>query len=107
MILVHIITEEREQALEIIDILLEKKLLFNAMLSRKKVFEKDPRTGELNVEVQTFVIGKTKSLLFNGINRLLVSLYGNTDKMPRIYSLPIVYMDPEQSEAILERTVKV
>lgn len=107
MILVHIITETKEQALEIIDILLEKKLLFNAMLSRKKVFERDSHSSKLNGKIKILVIGKTKSLLFNSINILLVSLYGNIDKMPHIYCLPIVYMNQEQSETLLERTVQV
>ena len=107
MVLVHIITQKREQALEIIDILLEKKLLYNAMLSRKKVFEKDSNTGKLNDKIEILVIGKTKSLLFNKINNLLVLLYGNTSIMPSIYCLPIVYMDPEQTQTLLRRTLKV
>ncbi len=107
MILVHIIIDKREQAMEIIDTLLDKKLLFNAMLSEKKVFEKDSRTCKLKGTIQVLIIGKTKSLLFNSINKLLISMYGSTNKMPRIYCLPIVYMDPEQSEALLERTLKI
>lgn len=107
MILVHIITEKKERALEIIDILLEKKLLFNAMLSRKKVFEKDSITGELKEKKQILVIGKTKSLLFNKINKLLVSMYGDSDQMPSLYCLPIVYMDTERAEELLRRTLKV
>jgi len=107
MILVHIITRKRAQALEIIDVLLENKLLFNAMLSRKKVFEKDDKTGELKNTFHTLIIGKTKSLLFNSINKLLISRYGNTEKMPALYCLPIVYMDPERAEALLEHTTEV
>lgn len=107
MILVQIITEKKEQALEIIDILLEKKLLFNAMLSRKKVFEKGTRTGKLNGKSQTLITGKTKSLLFNGINKLLLNQYGLTDQMPSIYCLPIVFMDTGLAEELLERTVKI
>lgn len=105
MVLVHIITEQKAQALEIIDLLLERKLLFNAMLSRKKVYEKCEDTRELCGKVQTLIIGKTKALLFNRINKLLTSKYPK--KMPSLYCLPIVYIDPERGEKLLKETEKI
>ncbi len=105
MILVHIITQQRAQAIEIIDVLLEKKLLFNAMLSRKKVYEKNKETGQLVGKVQTLIIGKTKSLLFNKINELIISRY--PQQMPSLYCLPIVYIDPERAEELFRKTMEV
>jgi len=98
MVLIHIITDEKAQAIEIIDLLLERKLLFNAMLSRKKVYEKNKTTGELCAKVQILIIGKTKALLFNKINRLIISIYSK--QMPSLYCLPIVYIDPERGEKL-------
>lgn len=105
MILVHIITKKNEQALEIIDLLIHKKLLFDAMVSEKTVYKKSKVTGKLVSSLQTLVIGRTKSLLFNAINQLLMEKY--IDHMPVLYSLPIVYMQPEQAEEILSETVRV
>ncbi|MGB5498728.1 MAG: hypothetical protein WBM77_07340 [Maribacter sp.] len=93
--------------MEIIDELLENKLLFNAMLSQKKGFIKDPGTGELKSTLYTLIIGKTKSLLFNSIYNLLTERYGDSKKMPSLYCLPIVYMDPERAEALSEQTMQV
>lgn len=107
MILVHIITQKRVQALEIVETLLGRKLLYNAMISRKKVYQIDSKTGVLNGTVHSLIIGKTKSLLFNSINKLLLSTYGHSGQMPSIYSLPIVYMDPDEAEELLAQTLKV
>jgi len=107
MILVHIITKTRPQAIEIIDKLLEEKLLFNAMLSRKRVFEKDTLTGGLTSSIHTLIIGKTKSLLFNTINKTLHEKYDHTNQMPSLYCLPIVYIDPQRAEGISQRTIEV
>ena len=107
MILVHISTDSRPQALEIIDVLLENKLWFNPMLSQKQVFEKHPETGALKSKPTYLVIGKTKSLFFNSINQLLVKMYPHSDKMPRLCCLPIVYMVPENAEELLEQSVKI
>ncbi len=107
MILVHINTDSRAQALEIIDVLLENKLWFKPTLSRKQVFEKHPETGALKSKPTYLVIGKAKSLLFNNINQLLVKMYPHIDKMPRLYCLPIVYMAPENAEELLEQSVKI
>jgi len=105
MILVHIITQKRAQAIEIIDALLEEKLLFNAMLSRKKVYEKNKETGQLVGNVQTLIIGKTKSLLFSKINEFIVSKYAQ--EVPSLYCLPIVYIDPGKAEELLKKTMEV
>jgi hypothetical protein len=107
MILVHIVTKNRPLAIEIIDKLLEEKLLFNAMMSRKRVFEKDIVTGELTNCIHTLIIGKTKSLLFSKINKILLENYGASDQMPSLYCLPIVYMDPQRAEALLDHTTEV
>lgn len=107
MILVHIITKSRAQALEIVDTLLDKKLLFNAMVSRKKVYKKDAFTGELKGTINTLIIGKTRALLFNSINKLLSNTYSSTNQIPNIYCLPIVYMDPKRAEELLEQTLEV
>lgn len=105
MILAHIIVRNHEQAMEIVDLLMTKSLLFSAGISEKQIFEKNPSNGILENKKQILIIGKTKSLLFKTINEVLKTNYAS--KMPLLYAIPIVYMDEEQSTLVRENTAKV
>ena len=74
MILVHILAKNNEQALEIVEVLTDRKLLLHAMLFEKTVYQKNPATRKLEGLEQVMVMGKTKALLFNTINKLLLKL---------------------------------
>jgi uncharacterized protein involved in tolerance to divalent cations len=102
MILVHIITDDKKQALEIVHILTEEKLILNAIISKKTVFE---YKNGLAKKKQILIIGQTKGLLFKIINEKLSIKY--LDKMPILYSVPIVYMNETQTDFIREHTAKV
>ncbi len=90
---------------EIAEYLLAEKLLYNVML--REVF--DYRTGDGNggiVTTQRYGLkGISKSLLFGRINELLRKKY--KDKMPLLYSEPIILIDPEQTDVIAESLVKI
>lgn len=105
MILAHIISKNKKQALKIIEILLEKKLLLHAALSKKTVFQYNKTHAKLEKQKHTLIIGKTKALLFNAINRELKDHF--PENMPMLYAVPIVYMDDELATILRKSTAKV
>ncbi len=105
MILAHIIAHNRTQALEIINLLMDEKLLLQAAVSEKEIYEKKSDDGELICENKTLIIGKTKALLFTIINNVLKKHF--SENMPMLYAVPIVYMDEELANLLRENTAKV
>lgn len=105
MILAHIMAYDKQQALEIINLLMDKKLLLQAAVTEKTMYEKKSAEGELIRENRTLIIGKTKGLLFNTINEVLKKHF--SENMPMLYSIPIVYMDEELATLLRENTAKV
>ncbi|QCX02222.1 hypothetical protein FGM00_19645 [Aggregatimonas sangjinii] len=75
MIWAHIITKNKTEAVQIITILVSKKLLLNAAISKKTVYHRDSKTGKLERHKQKLIIGKTKALLFNSINQKLIKRF--------------------------------
>ncbi len=105
MILVHILAKNNEQAHEIVEVLTDRKLLLHAMLFEKTVYQKNSITGKLESVEKVMVMGKTKALLFNTINKILLKKY--PDHMPMLYAVPIVYMDDGQITTLRANTAKV
>ncbi|WP_396636604.1 divalent cation tolerance protein CutA [Maribacter sp. R77961] len=105
MILAHIIAKDKTQALQIINLLMDKNLLLQAAVSEKTVYEKKNAEGQLISTKQTLIIGKTKALLFKTINDVLKKNFSTN--MPMLYSVPIVYMDEELATILRENTAKV
>jgi len=105
MILAHIIAKDKTQALEIINLLVDKNLLLQAAVSEKMVYEKKDSKGQLTGTKQTLIIGKTKALLFKTINEILKAHFSHN--MPMVYAIPIVYMDEELATILRENTAKV
>lgn len=105
MILAHIMAYDKQQALEIISLLMDKKLLLQAAVTEKTMYEKKSAEGGLIRENRTLIIGKTKGLLFNTINEVLKKHF--SENMPMLYSIPIVYMDEELATLLRENTAKV
>ncbi|MGB5273401.1 MAG: hypothetical protein WBN39_05040, partial [Flavobacteriaceae bacterium] len=85
--------------------LTDRKLLLHAMLFEKTVYQKNSNTGKLESVEKVMVMGKTKALLFNTINKILLKKY--PDQMPMLYAVPIVYMDDEQITTLRAKTAKV
>ena len=105
MILAHIIVKERDQTMDIIKLLTQKDLIFSAVISTKKVYEKNINTGDLEQMEHTLIIGKTKALLFSKINTVLKENFPNS--MPILYAIPIIYMDGELTDMVRSRTALV
>lgn len=103
MVLVHIVTKDNQQAEEIAEYLLKKKLMLNAMFSKVTVME---RQGESVIRTKkVLIMGKTKALLFNMIDKELLQKYG--ENMPELYTVAIVNMDWQQADKLVNETEKV
>ena len=105
MILVHIIAKNKGQSLKIIDLLIEKKLLFKAAVSEKTVYHKKRADKKLFGTKQFLIIGTTKALLYNEINKELQKTFPK--HMPEFYSIPVVYMNEKQADRLKETTAEV
>jgi len=105
MILTDIIAKNKKQALKIVDILMQKRLLLHAAISKKIIYHRHSETGQLIRKKQTLIIGKTKALLFNEINKELKNQF--TENMPLLYAVPIVYMDEELATILRSNTAKI
>ncbi|MBT8195045.1 MAG: divalent cation tolerance protein CutA [Bacteroidia bacterium] len=105
MILIHVLTNDHSQALEISDFLVSQKLIVSAVIIQSAETKTRDANGMIISENQSFVMGKTKALLFNEIDKQLKAKYNS--KMPILYSVPIVHMDWDQSEKLVNETTKV
>ena len=105
MILLHIITEDEKQAIEIVDLLLKEIIILEAVLLEQVAVRKKMLSGKLVTQSHTLTMGKTKALLFNTIDNLLKERY--EQNMPVIYSTPIVHMDWEESTLLQSRLEQV
>ncbi len=105
MILIHIVPQNNSEADEIVDLLVERKLILNAMIHENIRVRQKGDSGKIENFNRTLIVGKTKALLFNTIDELLREKYGKN--MPVLYSLAIVHMDWEQAEELVQETEKV
>jgi uncharacterized protein involved in tolerance to divalent cations len=105
MILAHIMANNQEQAIDIIHLLMDKKLLLQAAISEKIIFQKKTGSGKLVSEKRILIIGKTKALLFSTINELLKTTF--KDSMPMLYAVPIIYMDDSLAHLLRKNTANI
>jgi len=105
MVLLHILTENEKKANEIVDYLLSKKMIINAILLEKVKVRKKTKVGLIQNEEQIMIMAKTKALLFTSIDTLLKQKY--QEEMPVLYSVPIVHMDWDQADELMQETEKV
>jgi len=104
MILIHIVTDSKQQADEVSELLINEKLILSAFITEEIIHRK-----KVNDVVTSFknilLTGKTKALLFNSIDELLREKYPNN--MPTLFSVPIVHMDWEQADELVKETAKI
>jgi uncharacterized protein involved in tolerance to divalent cations len=105
MVLIHIITKNPERAFEIADFLIEQKLLLDAVIDDKVLVREKHESGDFRTDIRIRLMGRTKALLFNDIDKKLREKFPN--EMPLLYSVPIVHMDWEQSDQLISNTAKV
>ncbi|PWL40196.1 hypothetical protein DKG77_05065 [Flagellimonas aquimarina] len=104
MVLIHIICDSPKQANEIVDFLIDEKLMLNPFLSHKTLY-KPKKNGEEKSFEQTLVMGTTKALLFNTINKTIKKRFAKNP--PLTYAMPIIYMDEHQNLELQTKTQKV
>ncbi len=104
MILIHLITKNFDDAIEMVDILTKEKLILNAVISKEVIVRKE-KEGKMVSEDRVLVMGKTKGLLFDSIDKRIRALYPNN--MPVLYSVPITHMDWEQADYLVKHTARV
>jgi len=105
MMVVQLLSSDESQIHEIADYLLGEELLGNAMLSGPILVKTRLDNGIIKQTEQFKLQGISKSLLFSEINKRLKDKYG--EHMPLLYSEPIILIDPQQTDAIIERLVRV
>lgn len=100
-----IIAKDTEQAEKVAMYLVKEKLVIEAnLISNTKCFRLN-KNQEVAKKSTAVLVCTTKSLLFNQIDEYLKGMYGKD--MPEMYSVPIIYMDWEQSVNLVEGTQKV
>lgn len=105
MMTLQIVSESEKFINEIADYLLSEELIANAMISSDVLFKKKLPDGSIASSNQYVLKGISKSLLFSDIYERLREKY--KDVMPLVYSEPILLIDPEHNEMILDRITKV
>ena len=105
MILIHVISRNEEQASEIANFLVSKNLIISACILEKTEVRKKSKNDTLISSTQFLIMGKTKALLFNKIDKLLRKKY--KERMPELYSLAIVNMDWDKANELVEQTEKI
>ena len=105
MILINIVSKSENQASEIVDFLIENKLILDAVIFEKVSTRKKGENGTFQSLEQIFIMGKTKALLFNVIDKRLREKYDQD--MPVLFSVPIVNMDWQQADELVNETARV
>lgn len=104
MVLIHILCSSPAQANNIVDFLIDEKLMLNALVS-SKMLHKRLKNGQNESFEQTLIIGTTKALLFNKIKKSIKKKF--LENLPLIYAMPIIYMDEHQNLELQTKTLKV
>ena len=99
------IVDASEQMLEgMAQFLIEERLIANATIDAQASFFEPNQSGEVRKVNKYVLSGISKSLLFKKINDTLRAAY--KEKMPLLYSEPIIMIDPEHTEMLLNRLIK-
>lgn len=105
MMALHIETTNYTQALEIANLLLKEKLIYDVNFFNG-VKSLHIEEGNITEKQETVMIAKTKSTLYSVIENRLRAFMGN-NAMPLMYSMPIIQMPTEQLDAIRSETEKI
>lgn len=105
MMTLQIVSPDKSTIDDIADFLLNERLVAHAIISENVIYKEKNKEGKIITSNQYILKGISKSLLFNTINEKLRALYG--DQLPLIYSEPIILIDPQQTEDIIEQLVRV
>lgn len=105
MMTLQLVSEDESLLLEIAEFLLKESLIANAMISETGTYKTLNKQNTIVTSNHYILKGISKSLLFSHINQLLRKKY--KERLPLLYSEPIILIDPEQTEAIVSQLAKV
>lgn len=105
MVLLHILSDKTEQAIEVADLLIQKNMLLEATIHEDVMSRKKNESDTIEISKKSLVTGKTKALLFNEIEKLIKDLF--SDNPPALYATPIAYMEWEQSRQLVDGVAKI
>jgi hypothetical protein len=105
MILINIVSKSENQAIEIVDFLIENKLILDAVIFEKVSTRERCENGTVQSLRKILIMGKTKALLFKVIDKRIREKYDHD--MPVLFSVPILDMDWEQADRLVNETAKV
>ena len=101
MILIHLLSADKEQLLDIAQLLQQEKLATDFSL-HPPVLRFEMGSNNSNHEFKLHLITcKTKALLFELIDKTIKARYDSN--LPEIYSTPLVHMDWEQTNRWTQR----
>ena len=95
----HIGTRNEQQAYEIVNFLIEECLMLEVRILNN--IEIEHHNSKVVKSDSYLILGKTKALLFETIDRLLREKYNKNP--PSIYSVPIVNMDWEEATILKDQ----
>lgn len=104
MILLHIIPTKQEHVKEILELLIKEQLILKPIIF-DKVQNANLLNGEIVYQNRILIIAKTKALLFEIIGKKLKNKYQS--EMPELYSIPIVNMDWDQAQELIQNTSRI
>lgn len=104
MVLLHIISNDRQQTDEIADLLVKENLALSAVTIQSVSVREKRKNGEVGESDHTLLIARTRGLLFNTIQTRLRDIYPTS--MPVIYSIPIVNMDWHEADGLADITTE-
>ncbi|GAB5401678.1 MAG: hypothetical protein Aureis2KO_32630 [Aureisphaera sp.] len=104
MMSLQVVSQDKELLNDVAGFLLKENLIVNAIISHEHV--SNTLDGDQVVSRPIFLLkGISKSLLFGLINNMMCEKYG--DRMPLVYSEPIILIDPKHTEAFMEQLRKI
>lgn len=101
----QLVSEDKNLLEDIAEDLLRERLIANAMISGAVIFKTISDENEIITDLQYTLKGISKSLLFRKINTWLLAKY--EERIPLLYCEPIIMIDPDQTEKILNKLIAV
>lgn len=100
MVLLHIISNDKQQSDEIADLLVKENLVLSTVTFQSVSVREKQEDGQVGQSEQTMLIGRTRGLLFNTVESRIREVFGT--RMPVIYSVPIVNMDWKDADNLVQ-----
>lgn len=99
MVLLHIISNDKQQSDEIADLLIKENLVLSTVTFQSISVRDKHDDGQVGQSEQTMLMGRSRGVLVNEVESRLREVYGA--HMPVIYSVPIVNMNWKDADNLI------